>query len=86
MFLQDDDFMSLPYIDYMESESLIQAFKVDTFPQLQLKTKGNSSLFEKCLLPLLEEYKIETVNFLESIIYYFVVLKSEFMYFICIDL
>jgi len=59
---QDDDFVSLPYIEEFEAISLMKFFNVDTLPLLQLKTSRNSSDFERVLLTYLESNKVELVN------------------------
>ena len=47
--------MALPFVNSLASSALVNAFKVDTLPELQEKTRNNSSLLERTLLPLLDD-------------------------------
>ena len=54
--------MTLPFVDEQISGAIARMLKVDTIPELQTKTKSDSSLLEKALLPFLEPAQIEIVS------------------------
>ena len=55
--------MMLPGVSEMASEALVKTFGVDTLPELQYKTKSNSTLLEKTLIKYVDQPNwIELVN------------------------
>lgn len=58
--IQDEPFLSLPYLDEMAVRELVRRFNCDQLPLLQMKTKGNSDVLFGCLT-FLETQQIEKV-------------------------
>ncbi|OXA58136.1 Activating signal cointegrator 1 complex subunit 3 [Folsomia candida] len=60
-WIDDDDFLCLPFVQEEDVFSIVEKFNVDTLPLLQLKTKNNLATLEKCLLPTMEAFKVEMI-------------------------
>ncbi|ODM91249.1 Activating signal cointegrator 1 complex subunit 3 [Orchesella cincta] len=59
-WLEDEPFMSLPYVDEMAANEIIHKYKCNQLPLLQLKTKDSTENLYKCL-SFLETHQFETV-------------------------